>query len=384
MLIAPNSGTMLTGVTNAILDPLFIFGFDLQLRGAAIASFLARVTMLSYVLTVLRNHYLPTGFVHVGPEQFLKDVRELSKVAVPAILTNVATPIGGAFVTSQMARFGPEAVAGFAMVSRLQPVAFAVIFSLSGAIGPIIGQNYGAKIYSRVRGAYRAGIVFTLAYVVVASMVLYALHYPLARLFGAKPGSQAEKLVYMFCGPLALTWFFNGVIFVGNAACNNLKHPFVSTAINWSRHTIGVVPFVHLFSQTLGLEAVGVLVGRELGGCVFATVSFFVVSTLMNRLGPDAAVVMRPGSDSENPDHVSEQDEEHKVAENIHHEKHQHDFLSYFAANFGDGMVCSQHHHALGNRRFHNHRHHTPAWVASDYRDTDDATTPGREQAMTL
>ena len=93
--------------------------------------------------------------------------------------------------------------------------------------------------------------------------------------------------------------------------------------------------------QTLGLEAVGVLVGRELGGCVFATVSFFVVSTLMNRLGPDAAVVMRPGSDSENPDHVSEQDEEHKVAENIHHEKHQHDFLSYFAANFGDGMVCS-------------------------------------------
>jgi Na+-driven multidrug efflux pump len=50
-----------------------------------------------------------------------------------------------------MAEFGEAAVAGMAIVARLTPVAFGVIFALSGAVGPIIGQNAGAGEGARVR-----------------------------------------------------------------------------------------------------------------------------------------------------------------------------------------------------------------------------------------
>ena len=56
--------------------------------------------------------------------------------------------------------------------------------------------------------------------IVVVSALLFALRGPIADLFQAE--GLTRDLVYLFCGPLALLFFFNGVIFVGNAVCNNL------------------------------------------------------------------------------------------------------------------------------------------------------------------
>jgi Na+-driven multidrug efflux pump len=63
------------------------------------------------------------------------------------------------------------------------------------------------------------------------------LRGPIVALFGAE--GVTRDLIVLFCGPLALAFFFNGVIFVANAAFNNMGHPFRSTWINWGRHTLG-------------------------------------------------------------------------------------------------------------------------------------------------
>jgi len=76
-----------------------------------------------------------------------------------------------------------------------------------------------------------------------------------------------RDLVYLFCGPLALLWFFNGMIFVGNAVCNNLGRPFWSTLVNWGRHTVGTIPLALWLSGTWGAE--GVLIGQAIGGVIF-------------------------------------------------------------------------------------------------------------------
>ena len=85
-------------------------------------------------------------------------------------------------------------------------------------------------------------MLFTLCYVVAVSGLLFLLRAPLAAVFSAT--GVAKDLLFLFCGPLALFWFFNGAIYVGNASCNNLKHPFVSTVVNWGRNTLGIVPTV--------------------------------------------------------------------------------------------------------------------------------------------
>lgn len=267
--------TVLGGVVNAVLDPILIFGFGLDLTGAALASVAARITIAAASLMPLIRHH--GGFAIPSKTQFAQDFPIIAKIAVPAILTQLATPVGQAYVTRAMAEYGENAVAGMAIVGRLTPVAFGVIFALSGAVGPVIGQNYGAQAYERVRRSYFDALLFTGIVTLAVTALLFALRAPIADLFDAT--GQARELVYLFCGPLALAFFFNGVIFVSNAAFNNLGQPFNSTLINWGRHTIGTIPFVIVGAAWYG--AAGVLIGQAVGGLVFAVAAYVLAARLL-------------------------------------------------------------------------------------------------------
>jgi Na+-driven multidrug efflux pump len=177
-------------------------------------------------------------------------------------------------------------VAGMAIAGRLTPVAFGVIFALSGALGPIIGQNLGAGKMDRVREAFRAGLVFTGAVIVVVAGLLFLLRAPIADLFQAQ--GLTREIVFLFCGPLALLWFFNGVIFVSNAVCNNLGRPFWSTVVNWGRHTVGAIPLMLWLGSIYG--AAGVLIGQSIGGVVFGALAWWLASRAIDNPG-----VMRRG-----------------------------------------------------------------------------------------
>lgn len=270
--------TLYGGLVNAVLDPLLIFGLGLGLDGAAIASVAARLTMLVAVMLPAIRIY--DGFARPSLPAFVNDLHAISVIAVPAVLTNVATPVGNAIVTREITQFGTDAVAGMAVIGRLMPVAFAVIFALSGAIGPIIGQNYGAGQFGRVRGAFYDGIKFTAVYVLAMAAALFILRAPIAGLFDAS--GETRTLIYLFCGPLALAAFFNGVIFVANASFNNLDHPVYSTAINWGRHTLGTWPFAVMGANIAG--ASGVLLGQALGGVIFAGLAWLMAERVMNNL----------------------------------------------------------------------------------------------------
>jgi len=268
--------TLAAGVVNAVLDPLFIFTFNMGLEGAATASAIARfVVFFVGMYPAIKLH---DAFARPQWSFIRRDTGRVFNIALPAVMTNVATPIGGAIVTREMARFGTDAVAGMAVISRLIPVAFAVVFALSGAIGPIIGQNSGARLQERVRGAFIAGLQFVFAYVVVVTAVLYLLRNVIVAGFDAS--GETELLILLFCGPLALAFFFNGVLFIGNAVFNNLGHPFYSTLINWGRNTVGMLPFVLLGAAWYG--AAGVLIGQAVGGVVFALISYLLAWRLVN------------------------------------------------------------------------------------------------------
>jgi len=263
---------------NAVLDPILIFGLDLELTGAALASVAARVAIAVAALWPILRHY--GGFVFPGFPSLFSDLRPILTIAFPAILTQLATPVGQAFVTRSMAEYGEDAVAGMAIVGRLTPVAFGVLFALSGAVGPIIGQNFGARQHDRVRQTFRDALLFTALVVLVMSALLYLLRAPIAMLFGVE-GGVALTLVYLFCGPLALLFFFNGMLFVSNASFNNLGHPFYSTWINWGRHTLGTIPTVLLGAALFG--APGILIGQAVGGVVFGLLAAWLAHRVMDK-----------------------------------------------------------------------------------------------------
>jgi putative MATE family efflux protein len=262
--------TLAGAIVNVILDPLFIFTFGWGITGAAIATVIGRFVMMAVGIHGVMVVHKLMGRPKFRP--FLGDSRMLAAVAIPAVLANVATPVGNAFVVSAVAPFGDAAVAGYAILGRIQPVAFGAIFALSGVIGPILGQNLGAGEVGRMRSILTNALGVTTAFTAVAWMLLLLLTEPLVRSFQAT--GDTAMIIRLFCHWVAPLFVFFGWLFVANACFNTLRRPQLSTAFNWARATLGTVPFVLMGAQWYGAK--GAIVGNMLGGIVFGIAAVVV------------------------------------------------------------------------------------------------------------
>ncbi|PTM39037.1 MATE family efflux transporter [Bosea sp. 124] len=274
------------GLATAGLDPLFIFWFGLGPDGAAWAIVLSRVIIVATgVHGAVRIHDI---VARPSPAGLRADGGRTFAIAGPAILTNLSNPIANAVFASIFARFGDGAVAALAIMDRLVPVAFGVLFALTGAVGPILAQNWGAGRFDRMRAGLTASAVFGIGCVVVSWLVLTLLRGHIAAAFGAT-GLTAE-LVMFFCLIAGPMWLFVGLLFVANAAFNNLGMPFLSTIFSWGRATLGTMPLAWLGAHYAGPK--GALVGSSLGAVAFGILALVFAYRGIARLEREA----RPGA----------------------------------------------------------------------------------------
>lgn len=270
--------TLYGAVVNTALDPIFIFALDGGIAGAAWATFAARFAFLAVGLYgVVRVHGL---IARPRLPAFLADAKSFAAIAVPAILTNIATPISNAYVTAAIALHGDGAVAGWAIIGRIMPVAFGAIYALSSSIGPIIGQNFGARQGERMREAFKLALLVNLGFTAVAWIALALLTPELLRLFNAT--ADAAALIVLFNVWLAPLFAFMGALFVVNAVFNTLDYPHYATMLNWGRATIGTIPLVYLGSTLAGAE--GVLTAHMAGGILFGILAVWLCLRLFRRL----------------------------------------------------------------------------------------------------
>ncbi|MCF4097792.1 MATE family efflux transporter [Maritalea mediterranea] len=274
--------TLIGGFLTAVLDPIFIFVFGWEVIGAAIVSAIVRVSFaalgLYYLIGIHKAITLP------DLSRFFKDLGDILKIAAPTVVTNLAAPVGAFLIARAVADYGDAAVAGQSVVDRLIPLAFGVIFALSGAVGPIIGQNYGALQMGRVRQALIDGLIFNAVYVLVAWALLFIAQNQIIAIYQAE-GNMA-LVIRLFCTVLAGSFLFNGMLFVSNAAYNNLGYPLLATLSNWARHTIGVLPFIYVGGLWGGLP--GIIWGAAIGAIFFGILPVVGAFWLIDRLTPDA------------------------------------------------------------------------------------------------
>lgn len=270
--------TLAIAIVNSLLDPIFILVLGLGIDGAAMASTIARAAAMGIGLYgVIKVHDL------LGPfrwHRLVSDTPALMAIAVPAILTNIASPISNAYVTAAISHFGDSAVAGWAVIGRVLPVAFGAIYALSGSIGPIIGQNFGAGDPVRLKRAFTLSLWVNAGFTAAAWLGLAIFANPIADLFHAS--GDARELIVLYCRWLSPLFVFMGSLFVANAAFNTLGRAQVSTALNWGRATLGTVPVVQAGASIAG--AAGVLWGYMLGGVLFGVVAVWVAYAVLARL----------------------------------------------------------------------------------------------------
>ncbi|MEP3264983.1 MAG: MATE family efflux transporter, partial [Hyphomicrobiales bacterium] len=158
--------------------------------------------------------------------------------------------------------------------------AFGLIFALSGAIGPIIGQNYGAVQYDRVRQTVIDSLVVTVAYTAIIWLFLFITKGYITTAFHLDP--EATELVIFFINIVIVTFLFNGALFVANATFNNLGYATYSTVLNWGKATIGTIPFVWAGAHYYGAK--GAILGQGIGYVVFGVAGVFLCYRVINAI----------------------------------------------------------------------------------------------------
>jgi len=257
--------TLVSGGVAMVIDPILIIGLGWGLEGAAAGLVLSRMVMLVVGL----RFAIGTHDMMAAPRLacVLVTARPFLVIALPTILTQLATPVGNYLATTVMAQFGDDAMAGWAVVGRLTVVAFGGIFSLSGAVGGIFGQNFGACQYDRVRSTYRDALLFGLVYTLVTWLILVWVGAYVAQGFGLT--EMGVHVVWSFTHIAAGGFVFATGLFVSNAAFNALGRPGRSTLLNWLRDGVVTLPLAILMAGWYG--ASGVVFAQAIASLVVGT-----------------------------------------------------------------------------------------------------------------
>ena len=273
--------TMSAGLVALIADPILIIWLELGLDGAAINTGLSRVASTSFALySVIKVHNL---LAKLTLSVIRSTLFPFLIIALPAILTQLSGPFASFVITKVIAEFGDSAVAGLSVVNRLTVVAFGGIFSLSGAIGGIFGQNYGAKMFFRVRSTYWNSIIFCVAYTLIAWLILILSTEWIIKLFLL--GEIGSEVVRSFNYFAAGGFLFTGMIFVASSAFNNMGKPVYSTMMTWLRDGLVMLPAVLLGASMFG--AIGVVYGNAFASLIIGLPSCFIGWLFIKKLNPD-------------------------------------------------------------------------------------------------
>jgi Na+-driven multidrug efflux pump len=187
--------------------------------------------------------------------------------------------------------FGEAAIAASAIIDRVTPVAFGVVFALTASVGPIIGQNFGARLMGRVQRTLTDSFILSIGYVLFAWAVLALTAPALIAAFDAQ--GESAKYVAFYCRYGVSAWIFLGCLFVANTAFNNLGFPVLSMAFNWARATLGTIPFVTIGARYGGVQ--GGLMGFALGCAIFGLLAVATAYVATWRLAKAIDGGGRPG-----------------------------------------------------------------------------------------
>jgi len=211
----------IAGIINVVFDALLIFGVGpfpkLGIQGAALATVLSWVFVFVMTIVLLMKHKLLT----TQSGALKTELKELARLSIPATLTQILLPITAMFVTFLVARSGPEAVAAYGVVMRIETLMLVGISSMSIAIVPFIAQNLAQK--ERVNEAIAMAGKTSFYWGGGLFIVLVLLAEPIASIFTTDPKVLDFTKLYFYI--VAFTYVGYGIITMTASIFNGLQMP---------------------------------------------------------------------------------------------------------------------------------------------------------------
>ena len=245
-------GMVIGTVLNLILDPLFIFGFDLGVAGAALATVIGNcVGLLYYVICFIKGKTLLK--IQWKWVKFNKTIyTEIFKIGVPSSLTQILMGASTIVVNNIAIAYGTETVAGLGIATKIMMIGTFIFIGFSSGCQPLIGYNYGAHNYERVKLILKRGTQVT-ASVGIALLLLFTISSTFLIGMFTKDAIVIEKGTTIF---KALIWSlpFLGAQMIATSAAQSMGKAIPSMILSISRQGILYIPLVLILNAAFSFN----------------------------------------------------------------------------------------------------------------------------------
>ena len=272
--------TLFTVVSNAVLDPIFIFALGMGIRGAALATILCQLAALVYTLYFFADR---RRLLHFSRPLFRLDKRVAKQslaIGVGPFLMNVAACLVALFINQQLGKYGGDlAIGAYGIVNRLVMFFAMICMGFNQGLQPIAGYNYGARLYSRVKEIF----ILTAKWEVLVTMLCFLMAEliprPAVSLFTNDPqliDLAARGLRIMNCG-FAFVGF--GMVTGNFFQCLGMVRK--SIFLSLSRQLLFLLPLI--YTLPLWLQETGVWISFPISDILNIIVSAILIVRLFRK-----------------------------------------------------------------------------------------------------
>ncbi len=252
------AATLLGAILNILLDPLFIFGFNWGIAGAAWATIIGQIA--SFILSVI--YFFKSKTFQLNRDSFKMDFEVFSnviKLGVSTFITQMSIVVISLVCNIMLAKYGalskygadiPIATIGICM--KVFSIVINIVVGIVLGAQPILGYNYGAKKYDRVKETFKLVMISSVIIGIFATMVFELCPEMVIKMFGTSDSLYMEFAVKTFRIFLMFITF-TCLIKVISIFFQAVGEPFKSAVVSLCRDIVLFVPLVILLPKFMGV-----------------------------------------------------------------------------------------------------------------------------------
>ncbi len=265
-------GIMTGAVLNVALDPVFIFGMGLGVKGAGIATALSQVVSFTLMLMLAgKKGGVPIELAKFKPSR--QRYRDIAAGGLPSLARQSMMGIAALILNHVAGLYGDSAIASFSVVSRITMLASAAMIGYGQGFQPVCGFNYGAGKFHRVRAAFIHSCKVSTIYCTVLAVAGFVFAHQLVSLFVASD-PEVSRIGAQVLRYQCLAFPLTGYVVMVNMYLQNIRRTVPATIMAMSRQGIFLIPAIFLGNWLLGFQ------GVEIAQAVADTASFILALPL--------------------------------------------------------------------------------------------------------
>lgn len=253
-------GIMTGAVLNIAIDPILIFGMDMGVAGAGLATAISQFISFGIMLKMAGMR----GGISIRLCNFKPTAERFAEIFAggsPSLVRQCLMAVASICLNNYASNYGDSAVAAFSVVNRVMMLATSILLGFGQGFQPVCGFNYGASLYGRVRKAFKFSACIATAYCMVVSVTGIAFAREIVQIF------RADDPEVIGIGAMVLrfhcySYTLNGFIVLSNMYLQNIRKTMSALLVATARQGLFFLPMLIIGAKYWGLT--GIIVAQPL------------------------------------------------------------------------------------------------------------------------